>query len=189
MQNDSNVEILQTEISNPEYVLTMEKFEAEYKKYAPEWALEKNADSSYKYHATDSAFKTWLPMNETILKLQHQVYATTTLENDCMIGQVWFMKGTPVSALIKNAEKAYKAEVVAQNSKIEFGTDDNETWWAHDVPFYGTVQMNWIKEDQEWDIFFNECWQGPFQSKSKCIQHLEECIHEQREEQAQGENN
>lgn len=141
MQNDSNVEILQTEISKPEYVLTMEKFEAEYKKYAPEWTLEKNADSSYKYHATDSALKD------------------------------------------------YKAEVVAQNSKIEFGTDDNETWWAHDVPFYGTVQMNWIKEDQEWNIFFNECWQGPFQSKSRCIQHLEECIQEQREEQAQGENN
>ena len=132
----------------------------------------------YEDEKTQLCWLTWLTAEDSMV-----------LENDCMIGQVWFMKGTPVSALIKNAEKAYKAEVVAQNSKIEFGTDDNETWWAHDVPFYGTVQMNWIKEDQEWDIFFNECWQGPFQSKSRCIQHLEECIQEQREEQAQGENN
>ena len=99
-----------------------------------------------------------------------------------MIGQTWFMKGTPVSALIKFAEDIYKSEAIAQNSKIKFGTDDNEVWWAHDVPYFGEVQMNWIKEDQEWDIYLDGCWQGPFNSKSECIKHLEECIAEQREE-------
>ena len=34
----------------------------------------------------------------------------------------------------------------------------------------------------EWDICLNGCWQGPFNSKSECIKHLEECIAEQREE-------
>ena len=34
----------------------------------------------------------------------------------------------------------------------------------------------------EWDIFFNECWQGPFDTKSGCIKLLEECIAEKREE-------
>ena len=106
------------------------------------------------------------------------------LENDCMIGNTWFMKGTPVSALIKFAEDIYKAVAVAQNSKIEFGTDDNKHWWAHDVPFYGEVQMDRIEEHGlvEWDIHFNDCWQGPFNSKAECIKHLEECIAEQREE-------
>lgn len=106
------------------------------------------------------------------------------LENDCMIGQTWFMKGTLVSALIKHAEGVYKAEAVAQNSKIEFGTDDNEHWFAHDVPFYGRVQIDRIEEHGlvEWDIFFNECWQGPFNSKSECIKHLEECIAEAQAE-------
>lgn len=106
------------------------------------------------------------------------------LKNDCMIGQTWFMKGTPVSALVKYAEGIYKAEVIAQNSKIEFGTDDNKHWWAHDVPFYGEVQMDRIEEHGlvEWDIHFNDCWQGPFNSKAECIKHLEECIAEQREE-------
>lgn len=107
-----------------------------------------------------------------------------TLKNDCMIGQTWFMKGTSVSALIEYAENVYKAEAVAQNSKIEFGTDDNEHWFAHDVPFYGTVQIDRIEEHGlvEWDIHFNGCWQGPFNSKSECIKHLEECISEEREE-------
>lgn len=111
------------------------------------------------------------------------------LKNDCMIGQTWFMKGTLVSVLIKHAEGIYKAEAVAQNSKIEFGTDDNEHWFAHDVPFFGRVQIDRIEEHGlvEWDIFFNECWQGPFNTKSKCIRHLEECIKEMREEaQEQG---
>lgn len=112
-----------------------------------------------------------------------------TLINDCMIDQTWFMKGTPVANLIKHAESVYKAEAIAQNSKIQFGTDDNKTWWAHDVPYFGTVQLDQIEENGliEWDIYFNECWQGPFSSKSKAIQHLEECIQEQREEQ--GERN
>lgn len=107
-----------------------------------------------------------------------------TLKNDCMIGQTWFMKGTSVSALIEYAENVYKAEAVAQNSKIEFGTDDNEHWFAHDVPFYGTVQIDRIEEHGlvEWDIHFNGCWQGHFNSKSECIKHLEECISEEREE-------
>lgn len=109
------------------------------------------------------------------------------LKNNCMIGQTWFMKGTPVSALIKFAEKIYKSEAIAQNSKIKFGTDDNENWFAHDVPFFGTVQI--LKEFNEWDIHFGDCWQGPFNSKSECIQHLEECIQEKREEEVQGENN
>lgn len=108
-----------------------------------------------------------------------------TLDNHCMIGQTWFMKGTPVANLIKHAEKMYQAEAIAQNSKIKFATDDNEHWFAHDVPFFGKVQISWFKDDQEWDIHFNECWQGPFNSKSRCIQHLEECIQEMCEEQAQ----
>lgn len=111
------------------------------------------------------------------------------LKNDCMISQTWFMKGSPVSALIKHAEDVYKAEAIAQNSKIKFGTDDNEHWFAHDVPFFGRVQIDRIEEHGlvEWDIFFNECWQGPFNTKSKCIRHLEECIKEMHEEaQEQG---
>ena len=105
------------------------------------------------------------------------------LKNDCMIGQTWFMQGTPVSALIQHAEKVYRAEAIAQNSKIEFGTDDNEHWFAHDVPFYGRVQIDRIEEHGlvEWDIYFNECWQGPFSSKQECIKHLEECIAEERQ--------
>ncbi len=112
-----------------------------------------------------------------------QAVPEQVLENNCMIGQAWFMRGTPVSALIKHAEKAYQAEVVAQNSKLEFGTDDNEHWFAHDVPFYGTVQIDLIEEHGlvEWDIHFNGCWQGSFDSKSECIKHLEECIAEERE--------
>lgn len=116
---------------------------------------------------------------------QAQAVHEQVLENDCMIGQTWFMKGTSVSALIKHAEGVYKAEAVAQNSKIEFGTDDNEHWFAHGVPFYGRVQIDRIEERHgliEWDIHFNDCWQGPFNSKSECIKHLEECIAEQREE-------
>lgn len=110
------------------------------------------------------------------------------LENDCMINQTWFMKGSPVTALIKHAEKVYRTEAIAQNSKIEFGTDDNEHWFAHDVPFYGRVQIDRIEENGfvEWDIHFNDCWQGPFNSKSECIKHLEECIAEEREEGLEG---
>lgn len=106
------------------------------------------------------------------------------LENDCMIDQTWFMKGSPVAALIKHAEDNYKATAVAQNSKIKFGTDDNEHWFAHDVPFFGRVQIDRIEEHGlvEWDIFFNECWQGPFNTKERAIQHLEECIAEKHEE-------
>ena len=106
------------------------------------------------------------------------------LQNDCMIQQTWFMKGTPVSALIEHAENVYQSEAIAQNSKIKFGTDDNEHWFADDVPFYGTVQIDRIEEHGlvEWDIHFNGCWQGPFNSKSECIKHLEECIKEEREQ-------
>lgn len=113
-----------------------------------------------------------------------QAVPEQVLKNHCMVGQTWFMEGTPVSALIKHAESVYKAEVIAQNSKIEFGTDDNENWFAHDVPFYGTVQIYRIEEHGlvEWDIHFNGCWQGPFGSKSECIKHLEGCIAEEHEE-------
>ncbi|MCO8088214.1 hypothetical protein NI451_07490 [Acinetobacter indicus] len=114
--------------------------------------------------------------------LINQALDLAVLKNDCMINQVWFMKGTPVAGLIQTAEANYQAEVVAQNSKIEFGTDDHQTWWAHEVPFYGTVQMECINENGlvEWDIFFSGCWQGPFNSKSEAIKHLEDCIQECR---------
>lgn len=132
----------------------------------------------------------WKNLYKQIDDLTKQVSALSNqlLENDCMIDQTWFMKGTPVANLIKHAEGVYKAEAIAQNSKIQFGTDDNKTWWAHEVPFFGTVQLDQIEEDGliEWDIYFNECWQGPFSSKSKAIQHLEECISEKREEAKEG---
>ncbi|MCG7219517.1 hypothetical protein [Acinetobacter sp. AG3] len=114
-----------------------------------------------------------------LLKINKEL-SNPLLQNDCMIGQTWFMKGTPVANLIKHAEGVYKAEAIAQNSKIKFGTDDNENWFAHDVPFFGTVQI--LNEFNEWDIHFGDCWQGPFNSKSECIQHLEECIQEKRQE-------
>ncbi|MDN4021534.1 hypothetical protein QX205_15770 [Acinetobacter pittii] len=121
---------------------------------------------------------------ENQLKAYQEQIENLKLQNDCMIDQTWFMKGTPVANLIKHAENVYKAEVAAQNSKIEFGTDDNEHWFAHEVPFFGKVQISKFNENGliEWDIHFNECWQGPFESKSRCIQHLEECIAEKREE-------
>ncbi|EOR05006.1 hypothetical protein [Acinetobacter tandoii] len=111
-----------------------------------------------------------------------------TLKNDCMINQTWFMKGSLVAALIKHAEKVYQAEAVTQNSKIEFGTDDNEHWFAHDVPFFGRVQIDRIEEHGlvEWDIVLDGCWQGPFESKARCIQHLEDCIKEKCEEGLEG---
>ncbi len=72
--------------------------------------------------------------------------------------------------------------------KIKFGTDDNEHWFAYEVPFFGTVQIDRIEEHGlvQWDIHFNECWQGPFNSKQQCIQHLEECIAEKRQEVKEG---
>lgn len=136
--------------------------------------LTREGNCSLGYNDIELMWKTW-----------QAAKAQAVLKNDCMIGQTWFMKNTPVSALIKHAEDVYKAETVAQNSKIEFGTDDNEHWFAHDVPFYGLVQIDRIEERHgliEWDIHFNDCWQGPFNSKSECIKHLEECIAEQREE-------
>lgn len=141
-------------------------------------------DANEIYHRVNTGWAMWKKaVNFTVNEAKVSV-VPATLENDCMIGQTWFMKGTPVSALIKHAEDIYKAEAVAQNSKIEFGTDDNEHWFAHDVPFYGRVQIDRTEENGfvEWDIYFNECWQGPFNSKSECIKHLEECIAEQREE-------
>ncbi len=124
---------------------------------------------------------------ELIPQIIKTVEDHAALKNDCMIDQTWFMKGSPVEALVKYAEGTYKAEAVAQNSKIKFGTDDNERWWAHEVPFFGTVQMDKIVEHglTEWDIHFNECWQGPFATQAKAIKHLEECIQEMREEQNQ----
>lgn len=123
---------------------------------------------------------------EKQLKAYQDQIENLKLQNDCMIDQTWFMKGTPVANLIKHAEGVYQAEVAAQNSKIKFGTDDNQQWFAHDVPFFGTVQIDRIEEHGlvEWDIHFNECWQGPFNSKQRCIQHLEECIAEKHQEQS-----
>lgn len=107
------------------------------------------------------------------------------LENNCMIGQTLFMQGTQLTALVEFAESSYFAEAVAQNSTIEFGTDDNQHWFAHDVPFFGRVQITKFEEGglTEWDIHFNECWQGPFDSKAECIKRLEDCIAEQYLEQ------
>ena len=153
--------------------------------------LEKDDEGCYEDFDTDAMYQMFEAGLEVGEKLQAaKAVHEKILENDCMIGQTWFMKGSPISALIKHAENIYKAEVVAQNSKIKFGTDDNERWWAHEVPFYGEVQMDRIEEHGfvEWDIHFNDCWQGPFNSKSECIKHLEECIAEQRaetQEQAQ----
>jgi iron-sulfur cluster repair protein YtfE (RIC family) len=65
-----------------------------------------------------------------INELKAKLAALENLQVDCMIDQVWFMKGTPVANLIQHASEVYKAEAVAQNSKIEFGTDDNEHWFA-----------------------------------------------------------
>ena len=162
-------------------------FEKLYVKHAPSWSLERDPDGSYKYHATQSAFLLFEQQQLEIESLKAKSNAETeaVLENNCMIGQLWFPKGTPVSALIKQAENDYKAKVIAQNSKIEFGTDDNEHWFAHDVPYFGRVQISKFNEDGfvEWDICLSGCWQGPFSSKSKCIQHLEECIAEKREEE------
>ena len=165
-----------------------QQFEKLYVKNAPSWSLEKDPDGSYKYHATQSAFLLFEQQQLEIESLKAK--SEPVLENNCMIGQLWFPKGTPVSALIKHAEDEYKAKAIAQNSQIKFGTDDNETWWAHEVPFYGTVQIDRIEEHGlvEWDIHFNGCWQGPFGSKSECIKHLEECIAEEREE-AQEQSN
>lgn len=160
-------------------------FENHYLKYAPSWSIERDPDGSYKYHATKSAFLLFEQQQSEINELKLKLEKLENLQVDCMIDQVWFMKGTPVANLIKYASEVYKAEAVAQNSKIEFGTDDNEHWFAHDVPFFGRVQISQIKEHGlvEWDIYFNECWQGPFNSKSECIKHLEECIQERREEE------
>ncbi|WP_257232865.1 hypothetical protein [Acinetobacter sp. YH01006] len=137
-------------------------------------------DRKVAYETLNTGWVMWLRAKRDA---KAQAVPEQVLENNCMIGQAWFMRGTPVSALIKHAEKAYQAEVVAQNSKLEFGTDDNKHWFAHDVPFYGAVQIDLIEEHGlvEWDIHFNGCWQGPFDSKSECIKHLEECIAEERE--------
>lgn len=87
---------------------------------------------------------------------------SAVLEHDCMIGYTW----------------------VSKKSKIQFRTDDNEHWWAHDVPYYGTVQLSKTIEHgiTEWDMPLDGCWQGPFSSIEKAIVHLEECIKEKREE-------
>ena len=138
-------------------------------------------DRKVAYEALNTGWVMWLRAKRDA---KAQAVLEQVLKNHCMVGQTWFMEGTPVSALIRHAESVYKAEVIAQNSKIEFGTDDNEHWFAHDVPFYGTVQIDRIEEHGlvEWDIHFNGCWQGPFGSKSECIKHLEGCIAEEHEE-------
>ncbi|WP_252509301.1 hypothetical protein [Acinetobacter colistiniresistens] len=147
--------------------------------YEPDWEFEGLDSETHQLRADDvsNCWQGWQLAKQNNLLLV-----------DCMIDQTWFMKGTPVADLIKHAEGVYKAEAIAQNSKIQFGTDDNKTWWAHEVPFFGTVQLDQIEEHGliEWDIYFNECWQGPFSSKSKAIQHLEECISEKREEAKEG---
>ncbi|WP_314338386.1 hypothetical protein [Acinetobacter guillouiae] len=182
MQNDSNVEMQQTK--------TKYTVDPEFKEYYIDLVGEDEADFTVDKDGLledrDAfiCYASWEYKNEQLKKFQNQV-DSLKLQNDCMIGQTWFMKGTPVSALIEFAENIYKSEAIAQNSKIKFGTDDNEVWWAHEVPFFGEVQMNWIKEDQEWDIYLDGCWQGPFNSKSECIQHLEACIQEKSEELGQ----
>lgn len=107
---------------------------------------------------------------------------SAVLQSDCMINQEWYMVGTPVKNLIDAAAAEYQAEVAAQNSKIEFATDDNVIWYAHDVPYFGSVQINKIIEHGfvEWSIYFNGCW-SDFSTKQQCIQYLEECVAECRE--------
>lgn len=107
------------------------------------------------------------------------------LEKNCMIGQTWFMEGSSLNSMISYAETVYEDEAIAQNSKIEFGTHDNENWFAHNVPYFGKVQISKFTEHgiTEFDIHFNDCWQGPFPTQSKCIRHLEDCIAEQRKEE------
>lgn len=145
------------------------------------YGFEVDECDEYLHEPTQVAWDSWLI---GFGRSKAQAVPEQVLKNHCMVGQTWFMEGTPVSALIRHAESVYKAEVIAQNSKIEFGTDDNEHWFAHDVPFYGTVQIDRIEEHGlvEWDIHFNGCWQGPFGSKSECIKHLEGCIAEEHEE-------
>ena len=127
-------------------------FEELYVKNARSWLLERDPDGSYKYHATQSAFVLFENQQLEIESLKsglakaQAVSKEVLLESDCMINQTWFMKGTLASALIKHAENAYKNEVIAQNSKIKFGTDDNEHWFAHDVPFFGRVQIDRTEE-------------------------------------------
>lgn len=76
--------------------------------------------------------------------------------------------------------KAEKEAVLKIVNK-QFNTDDNVHWFAHEVPHYGTVQISRLEEHGlvEWDIHFNECWQGPFSTKQLCIQHLMDCIAEE----------
>ncbi|WP_252717713.1 hypothetical protein [Acinetobacter seifertii] len=179
MQNDSNLETTQNESVIKwidEQILLIEADERF-----------KSKPASIFSNAPLALIQTELSAKRIILVEIREKLVHPLLQNDCMIGQTWFMKGTPVANLIKHSEKVYQAEAIAQNSKIKFGTDDNRSWFAHDVPFFGTVQMDQIEEHGivEWDIHFNECWQGPFNSKARCIQHLEECIQEMREEQAQ----
>lgn len=116
--------------------------------------------------------------------LAKQSQESAVLKKDCMIEQTWFPQGTLITDLVEYAANVYKATAIAQNSKIQFGTDDNEHWWAHDVPYYGTVQLSKIIEHgiTEWDMPLDGCWQGPFSSMEKAIVHLEECIKEKREE-------
>lgn len=47
------------------------------------------------------------------------------------------------------------------------------------------VEEGWGDEFEEWDICINDCWQGPFDSRYDCIQHLKVCIKEHEEEQSQ----
>lgn len=169
MQHDSNPQNIQTEIRTEHHL----NFEQEMSINLND--LRWNAElDMYENELTQLCWLTWVTCLEHKLKLK----------NHCMINKTWFMKNTPVSNLIQHAENIYKTEVIAQNSKIKFGTDDNQTWWAHEVPFFGTVQMERIEEHGfvEWDIVLNDCWQGPFESKERCIHHLEECIKEKRDE-------
>ena len=70
-------------------------------------------NGDYKYIEIDQGWKLWQAATA-------QAMSEQTLESDCMINQVWFMKGTPVNSLIKHAEEIYKTEVIAQNSAIKF---------------------------------------------------------------------
>lgn len=102
------------------------------------------------------------------------------LENDCLIGHTLFAKGTPKKDLIKYAENAHKARIVESNSKIKFEGKSPE-WCAHNVPFFGRVQLERVDEDEgfsEWVIFLGGHWQGPFSTRADAIEYLEERIKE-----------
>lgn len=58
--------------------------------------------------------------------------------------------------------------------------------WCCETKEFGCVILQCIDdgdgdEFEEWDICINDCWQGPFDSRHECIEHLKVCIKEKEE--------